>query len=563
MGNIWETAWEHYDRGVPHEIPVPDQSLYFLLKSTAEAYPNQTAIDYFGATWTYSQILAAAEKGANLLAAAGVKRGDTVALALPNCPQHFIVFYALMRLGATAAEHNPLAPKSQIEQQLGRHGGKVAVVWEQCAENFESIAESGGEVFTVDISAMMPVHMRAALKLPLKSARKVKSKMRGPRPDWAKSWDQAIRRQRRIAEDVPHAEARDIAVILHTGGTNGIPKSVPLTHQNIWANSNQNTFWVYKLKPAAETFWSLLPYFHAFGMTFFMVASVSLGACQIVLPTFDVDLALKAHKRRPVSFFVGVPPMFDRIAKAARKQKVDISTIKYAISGGMPLSRSIAETWEDTTGHFIIEGYGLSETSPTICGSPLTPERRHGALGLPFPSTHVKLVDPNNPDVEVPDGEPGEILVQGPQVFSGYLDDEEATKNAFHDGWFRTGDIARNEDGFLVMADRLKELVITSGFNVYPSEVEKVLEKHPQVKSVAIVGTPDDIVGEVVTAAVVPENESQMPTLESLRELASQTLPRYALPKAIHRLEELPRSVMGKVLRHEVRRQILGQDSPE
>ncbi|MBV7363602.1 AMP-binding protein [Actinomycetaceae bacterium TAE3-ERU4] len=555
MPTVQQQAWKYYDKGVPHEIPIPDKSLYFLLENTAKAYPKNIAIDYYGATWSYEEIKNLADKAAQVLYQAGVRRGDYVALALPNCPQHFVVFYALMRLGAVASEHNPLAPPSQIHEQLRRHGGKVAVVWEKCAASYEGIAESGGTVFTVDIAASLPLKLKAALRLPLPKAKKLREKMQSPTPSWALSWDREVKKAKPIADTVEHAQVTDTAVILHTGGTNGTPKSVPLTHLNIGANSNQNTFWVWKLNKGAETFWSLLPYFHAFGLTFFLVAAVSLAATQIVIPTFDVKSALRAHQKRPVTFFVGVPPMFKRIAEAANAQNIDITTIKYAISGGMPLSLEIAHLWEKTTKNYIIEGYGMSETSPTMCGSPLTPERRHASLGLPFPSTQIKLVNPQNPSEEVADGQPGEILVKGPQVFGGYLSDDTNNAKAFHDGWFRTGDIARNENGFLVMADRLKELIITSGFNVYPSEVEQILRKHPDVKEVAVVGLPDEVSGEIVTAAIVTDNPDL--TVEELQDFASKDLPRYALPRKLKNLESLPLSQLGKVLRHEVRELIM------
>ncbi|AOZ72804.1 long-chain fatty acid--CoA ligase [Boudabousia tangfeifanii] len=554
--DILEQAHRYYDRGVPFEIPLPEGSLYENLSRAANAWPKHAAIDFMGRVWNYQDINQAALKAAQVLYDAGVRKGDTVAVALPNCPQHFVVFYALMRLGAVAAEHNPLAPASQIATQLARHQGKVAVVWEKCADNFMSLTENGGTVFTVDISASLPLTKRLALKLPVAKAKALKEKMRGPVPAQATSWDQAVAKAKPIATQIPTATAHDIAVILHTGGTNGVPKSVPLSHQNIGANCNQNRFWVYKLNAAAETFWSLLPYFHSFGLTFFLVASVSLGATQIVLPTFDVKAALEAHKHRPVSFFVGVPPMFDRIEKQATKQGIDLSTIKYAISGGMPLSREIAERWEAATGHFIIEGYGMSETAPTMCGSPLTPDRRHGALGLPFPSTKLRIVDPENPTEDVPDGEVGELLVQGPQVFHGYLDDDAENERVFLDGWFRTGDMVRNEDGFIVMVDRLKELIITNGFNVYPSEVEKALAEHPGIDGVAVVGLPHAATGEEVTAAVKLAEGATL-TLESLRQLAAKTLPRYALPTRLEIVSELPKSQLGKTLRHTVRKRIL------
>ncbi|WP_245792862.1 AMP-binding protein [Boudabousia marimammalium] len=555
--SIAEQAHAHYDRGVPFEIPLPTRSLYFLLETSARYYPNNIAIDFFGRTWTYEKLLREVNQAAQVLYQIGVRKGDTVALAMPNCPQHFVAFYALMRLGAVAAEHNPLAPDAQIAGQLERNGAKVAIVWEKCASSYTQIVEDGGTVFSVNLSASMPAKYRFALNLPVNKARKKRAQVRADVPAEYLSWDNEVANSRLLAATVPHAEVDDIAVILHTGGTNGVPKSVPLTHLNLGANANQNIFWVWKLHEGAETFWSLLPYFHAFGLTFFLICSVALSSTQVMLPQFDVDAALDAHKRRPISFFVGVPPMFDRLAKAARKRGDDLTSIKFAISGGMPLSREIAELWEHTTTHYIIEGYGMSETAPTMCGSPLTPERRHSSLGLPFPSTEIRLVDPANPSMDVEDGQPGEILVKGPQVFSGYLDAPEENQRVFHDGWLRTGDIARNEDGFLVMADRLKEMIITSGFNVFPSEVEAVFNQMEEIESCTAVGISDPESGEKVALAIVPAEEQEgRLTLADIRAFGEAHLPHYALPKIVELFESLPVSQLGKVLRHTVRDQI-------
>lgn len=557
--SIVEQAHELYEPGVPFEIPEPDESVFTLLQDAGRLYPKVAAIDYFGQTYTYAQILEQAERAAQALIDLGVERGDVVALALPNCPQAFVAFYACQRIGAVAAQHNPLATAPELAGQVRRHGGKVVVAWEGTVDKFPVGGDSPVQtVLAVDITAQMPVKNRFLLSLPVKAAKKQRAQLRTDVPDYVQSWDLLVKNTPRIAPAYPQAKGSDTAVILHTGGTNGIPKSVPLTHRNLGANVNQCLFWVFKLHEGAEVFFSLLPYFHAFGLTFFLLAAVKKAATQVVLPKFDVDLALEAHRRRNVTFFVGVPPMFERIAKGALETDTDISSIRFAVSGAMPLSEKVAHLWESASHGVILEGYGLSETSPVISGSPLSPVRRLGTLGLPFPSTRVRLVDLDDPTKDVPDGTPGEIIVKGPQVFAGYLDAPEENAVAFtEEGWFRTGDIAFNDGGYLYMADRRKELILSGGFNVYPSQVEDVLRGYPGVKDVAVVGIPSDDAREVVTAALVMQDGERQPTLEQIRAWASDKISAYALPKQVAYIAELPRNQLGKVLRRGVKEQLL------
>lgn len=548
--SIVEQAHDFYD-AVPYEVPVPETSLYELLDTAARLYPDRAALDYFGATTTYEQVRDQVLRAARVLHEAGVRAGDTVAIALPNCPQAFVAFYACMRIGAVAAQHNPLAPAAQIDGQIMRHGGRVAIVWEKCVDAFP--LDRLDTVFTVDISYGMPTSQRFLLKLPVPRARQMRAQLRGAVPAACVSWDRATASARPIDDDHPLPSPGDRAVILHTSGTNGVPKSAPLTHRNIGANVNQCIFWVWKLHEGAETFFSLLPYFHAFGLTFFLCAAVRKAATQVLLPKFDAQMALDAHKRRPVTFFVGVPPMFERILARAITSGTDISTIRYSVAGAMPLSTTLAEEWEATTGGTIVEGYGLSETAPVLTGAPLSDKRRHGVLGVPFPSTQLRLVSLEDDTRDVEDGTPGEIIVRGPQVFEGYLNAPEESARVFtSEGWFKTGDVGVNCDGFISMADRKKELILSGGFNVYPSQVEDAIRSLPGVADVAVVGVPVADATEEVTAAIIMEEGAQRLTLEQVREWAEKSIAHYALPRQIVFIAELPRNQMGKILRRKV-----------
>ena len=568
----------HYAPGVPAVIDAPDAPLSELLETTARFYGERCALDFFGATLTYAELLEASERAAQLLREAGVVAGDRVSMLMPNCPQHVIAVYGALRLGAVVAEHNPLAPAHEVRDQLDRHGARVVIAWEKGVELVLDPASTaaggpdsavdplaGRTVFSVDLSAAMPARLRAALRLPVARARRTRSSLKARRlPAGVRSWDREVAGAPRLPASWPRPGGDDLAVLLHTGGTTGAPKAAMLTHTNLRANANQAIAWMHLLHEGAETFLALLPFFHAFGLTLNLFCAVQKAATQVVLPRFSVGQVLDAHRRRPLTFFVGVPVMFERLLRGARERGASLRSMRYGVCGGAPMPAAVGAEWEEATGGFIVDGYGMTEASPIIAGTPMGPSRRLGALGLPFPSTDVRLVDPDDPDPrrEVPDGEPGEVLVRGPQVFAGYWDDPQATAAALLDGgWLRTGDMARREDSFLWMADRRRELILTGGFNVYPSQVEEAIRDMDSVADVAVVGLDDGASGELVCAAVVLDADAPADavTLESVRAHAERVLPHYALPRRLEVLDEMPRSAIGKVLRRVVREQLAGR----
>ena len=580
-----------YQAGIPAVIEAPDAGLGELLETAAHFYPDRVAIDFLGATTTYRELLEASERAARLLHDAGVRRGDRVALIMPNCPQHVVAVYGALRLGAIVAEHNPLAPAEELRAQLERHGGRVVVAWEKGVDlildprsreagaagpEADSVDPLGGRtVFSVDLSAALPARLRAALRLPVARAREARDSMRAPRlPAGVRSWDREAARAEPIPASWPRPGGRDVAVLLHTGGTTGAPKAAMLTHTNLRANANQAIAWVPMLHEGGENFLSLLPFFHAFGLTFNLFCAVQKAATQVMMPKFDVAEVLRAQARRPLTFFVGVPVMFERILRAAQEAGTDLRSLRFGVCGAAPMPPAVGAEWERVTGGFFVEGYGMTETSPIVAGTPMGPTRRLGALGLPFPSTDVRVVDPEaleaalgtgapvDVDVEVPDGEPGELLVRGPQVFAGYWGDPEATAAAMlPGGWLRTGDMVRREESFLWMADRRRELILTGGFNVYPSQVEAAIRDMDGVADVAVVGMDAGARGETVVAAVVPAQGAAPGaiTLESVRAHAERALPHYALPRRLEIIDEMPRSVIGKVMRRQVREMLEGR----
>ena len=566
----------HYQPGIPAVIEVPDAPLSELLETAARFYPDRVAIDFLGAAMTYRELLEASERAAQVLRTSGVHKGDRVALIMPNCPQHAVALYGALRIGAVVAEHNPLAPAEEIRSQLDAHGAQVVIVWEK---GIDLVSEplTGGQhggdplkgrtVFSVDLSAAMPRRLRAALRLPVERARRERAAFRAENlPADVRSWDREVAGAHRIPSRFPYPGGSDVAVLLHTGGTTGTPKAAMLTHTNLRANANQAIAWVPMLHEGGENFLCLLPFFHAFGLTFNLFCAVQKAATQVMLPKFSVDQVLAAHERRPFTFFVGVPVMFERILDGAQKKGTSLRSLRYGVCGAAPMPPEVGARWEKATGGYFVEGYGMTETSPIVAGTPMGPSRRLGALGLPFPSTDVRVVDSEdpNPAREVPDGEPGELLVRGPQVFAGYWEDEEATRAAIlPGGWLRTGDIVRREDSFLWMADRRRELILTGGFNVYPSQVEAAIRSLKGVADVAVVGLPNGARGELVCAVVVLADGAApgSVTLEAVRQHAERTIPHYALPHRLEVIEEMPRSQIGKVLRRVVRERVLGSSS--
>lgn len=549
-------AWTRsYAEGVPAEVEVPRETVPDLLTSAAQRFPDRPALEFFGATTSYAELRDAVARAATGLRDLGVRPGDRVALVLPNCPQHVVAFNAVLRLGAVVVEHNPLYTAEELGSQFRDHGAAVAVVWNVVAPVVQQLdAPELREVLAVDLSRALPLVKRLALRLPVPKARATRAAMTKPAPGTT-SWDAVVAEATPLEEAHSGPAHEDVALLQYTGGTTGAPKAAVLTHRNLVANVTQSLAWVPQLRAGEEVLYGVLPMFHAYGVLLCLAAAVRLGAVLVLFPRFDVDQVLAAAKKRPPTFFPGVPPMYQRLATAAEERGVDLSGTRVAISGAMPLPLETAQLWERVTGGLVVEGYGMTEASPIVIGNPVGPTRRPGTVGLPFPSTRMRVVDPEDPTVERAPGERGELLVQGPQVFSGYWNrPEETAAVLLPGGWLRTGDVVEvDDDGFVRIVDRIKELIITGGFNVYPSEVEEVLKAVDGITDAAVVGLPGKN-GEDVVAAVVLERELD---LDAVRESIRGSLAGYKVPRRIVAVDDLPRSQIGKVLRREVRDQLL------
>jgi long-chain acyl-CoA synthetase len=485
-----------------------------------------------------------------------VKPGDRVALVLPNCPQHVVAFYAVLRLGAIAVEHNPLYTERELRHQFEDHGAKVAIVWDKVYATVRDFPQDMGvsKIIAVDLTQAMPLGKRLLLGLPTPKARASRSALTAGRlPSDALEWDSLVG-SRRLRPSHQRPGVGDIAVLQYTSGTTGAPKGAILTHFNLRTNALQGEAWVRGLRPGEEVVYAVLPMFHAYGLTLCLTFAMSTGARLVLFPKFDEGLVLDAARRTPPTFLPAVPPIYDRLVTAAAKRRVRLRSIRFSISGAMSLPVATVERWEAATGGLLVEGYGMTETSPVALGNPIGPSRRPGTVGVPFPSTEIRVVDPDDPTVDRGFDEEGELLIRGPQVFSGYWNRPEETAEALlPGGWLRTGDIVKvSPDGFVTVVDRIKELIITGGFNVAPSEVEAALLSHPTVQDAAVVGLPSAGGGEDVVAAVVLRPGAGL-DVGALRDHCRTRLSAYKVPKNVVQVEDLPRSLIGKVLRRQVR----------
>ena len=547
---------DSYAPGVPHEIDLPTTSLADLIAESVRTYPQNVAIEFFGRETTYAELGDQIERAAEGLRRLGVKKGDTVALVLPNCPQHVVAFYAVLRLGAIVIEHNPLYTPRELRHQFEDHGAKVVIAWDKMVATIQAFPADVAvdAIVSIDMTRAMPLGTRALLRLPIKRARESRAalttKVSGTTP-WEKLFADVP-----LAPEVPGPSVDDVALIQYTSGTTGHPKGATLSHLNLVVNAAQARAWVPDVPRGTAVVYAVLPLFHAYGLTLCLTFAMSMGARLVMFPRFDPDLVLPVVKKRPATFLPAVPPIIERLTVAAKEKGVSLDGIQISISGAMPLSAKVVEPWEAETHGYLVEGYGLSETSPVLMANPVAPSRKAGTVGLPLPNTEVRVVDPET-GADVSAGEPGELWVRGPQVMSGYWKKPDETAEVFDGDWFKTGDIVQiDSDGFVKIVDRIKEMIIVGGFKVAPSEVEDILRGYDGVADLAIVGIPDADGDEVVVAAIVPDPGATVDT-DAFRAYAKERLTPYKVPKRVVTLEELPKSLIGKVLRKKVRDSII------
>ena len=554
MSDTTARPWlSSYAEGVPADIDPPTESLSRLIEESVEKYGDHVALQFFGRTTTYAALGDAVDRVAEGLRALGVKPGDRVALVLPNCPQHVIAFYAALRIGAVVVEHNPIYTAREMRHQFEDHGATIAIAWTKVVQLLQDMPADVGldTIVAVDLVEAMPARLRFALSLPLASARKSRQQLKA-KVSGVVAW-KALLASEPIEASFARPQVDDLALIQYTSGTTGLPKGVMLTHGNLAANAAQARAWVPSIPRGTSVVYAVLPLFHAYGLTLCLTFAMSMGARLVLFPNFDPEMVLQAIKKHPPTFLPAVPPIYERLVKAAKTKGVALSGIEIAISGAMSLPPTIVDLWERETGGYLVEGYGLSEASPVLMANPVGTTRKAGTVGLAIPSTSLRVTDVDDPGRVLGVGEEGELQAKGPQIFQGYWHKPEETAKVLEPGgWLRTGDVVTmDEQGFVRIVDRIKELIITGGFNVSPTEVEDELRACDGVADVSVVGLPHSRGGEDVVAAVIMEPGKSFDE-DAIRAFARATMTPYKVPRRVFLMEELPRSIVGKVLRREV-----------
>jgi len=549
-----DRVWlQHYPPGVPPTLEIPDRSLVELVQESVLKHPDRLAFIYYGAKWTYRRFWEAAGHVAQSLLNEGLQRGDRVALYLPNCPVYPIAYFAALRAGMTVVQVSPLYIGQDLHRLLEDAQPKAIFTLNIQWPNLEKLSWSFAEPLTyvVGMNELYPFPTRLFVNRVL-ARRKLSSRI--PEGARIRRWKPALATPGMPAPVRVNA-ATEVAVLQYTGGTTGLPKAAMLSHRNLVANALQCQAWFNVAVQEREVVLASIPYFHVYGMTVAMTYPLLAGATIVLQTQPDVNEILKLINRYHPTQFPGVPALYNGINHNPKRDEYDLRSIRICLSGSAPLPLEVAKKFEAETGGSLVEGYGLSETSPVTHANPIRGERRTGSVGLPMPGTDQRVVDLGTGTTVLPPMEPGELCIRGPQVMLGYYHQPEETAAVLTDGWFKTGDIAYiDADGYCFIVDRKKDLINVGGFKVYPREVEEVLFQHPGVADAAVVGVPDTEHGEVVRAFVVKKPGATV-SAEELIQFVRERLAHYKAPRLVEFRTALPRSGVQKVLRRELRAQ--------
>ncbi len=558
MATTAEKPWlAFYDEGVPPTVDIPPIPLYAFLDRSATDFPGQPALKMplrylplglrIQAVLTYRDLQAEVNRFAAGLQKLGVKKGERVAVMLPNTPQFVIAFFGALKAGAIVVNTNPTYTPHELEHQLKDSGAETIVMLSPFYERWQAIRERvpTNKVIITDIVEYIGGLFKGLTE---RTLRKEKMMVDVPEGNGVYHWRTFM--SLGTQPEPVHVDHEDVALFQYTGGTTGVPKAAMLTHRNLVANAIQVASWIPTVRRGQAKVMGALPFFHVYGMTVALLFGIYTGGTVILLPNpRPIDVVMKAIHEERCDIFPGVPTMYTAIVNHPEVHKYDLSSVEACISGAMALPVEIQKKFEEITGGRLVEGYGLTEASPVTHSNPIYGKRKAGSIGLPFPSTDARIVDLNTGE-PLPAGEVGELCVKGPQVMKGYWNRPEETKIALDkEGWLHTGDIARmDEEGYFYIVDRKKDIIIASGYNIIPREVEEVLYKHPKVLEAVVAGVPDPYRGETVKAYIVLK-EGEQATEEEIIEFCRQYLAPYKVPKLVEFRSELPKSQVGKLLR--------------
>lgn len=549
-----EKVWlKRYPADVPAEID-PDQytSLVEMFEQSVTRFADQPAFINMGQVMTFRKL----EERSRAFAAylqneLGLKKGDRVALMMPNLLQYPIALFGVLRAGMVVVNVNPLYTPRELEHQLNDSGASAIVIVSNFAHTLEKV------VFNTQVKHVILTRMGDQLSAAkgtlvnfvVKYIKRLVPKYNLPDAISFRSALQRGRRQQYIKPDITN---NDLAFLQYTGGTTGVAKGAMLTHRNMQANLIQSrAAYGPLLNEGHELVVTALPLYHIFALTVNCLLFIEMGGCNLMITNpRDIPAVVKELSRYPFTALTGVNTLFNALLNNEDFRELDFSTLRLSVGGGMSVQRSVAEKWEKLTGRHLLEGYGLTECAPLVSGNPYDLKHYSGSIGLPVPSTDVRLVDDNGN--EVPHGEAGELQVKGPQVMLGYWQRPEATDEILKDGWLSTGDVVTIDDeGFLRIVDRKKDMILVSGFNVYPNEIEEVVSMHDKVLECAAIGVPNGASGEMVKICVVKKDPSL--TRDELIAHCRKHLTGYKVPKKVEFYDELPKSNVGKILRRKLR----------
>lgn len=543
---------QNYPEGINWDMEIEPRPVFTMLDGTVSRFSNRPAFDFMGKVYSWGEIETLADRMAKGLQRHGVKKGDRVGLFLPNCPYFLISYYAVLKAGGTVVNFNPLYAERELKHQIEDSGTRImitadlamlygkmkAMIDQTCLEKF--IVCSFTDILPFPKNILFRVFKRKEL------ARTVY-------PDPAITWFHELTAHGGKPEPVEIDPENDVAVLQYTGGTTGVPKGAMLTHYNVYANTVQSLAWFPDFREGQDRMLGVLPFFHVFAMTAVMNFSVLAGLQIVALPRFDLKQTLKTIQRTKPHFFPAVPAIYAAINNAKDLKSYDISSLRYCISGGAPLPVEVKKTFEKNTGCVVIEGYGLTESSPVACANPLKGNNIAGSIGLPLPRTIIEIINPEDKTTPMKIGERGELCIRGPQVMKGYWRKEADTADVLKNGRLHTGDIAIIDDkGYVYIVDRIKDMIITNGYNVYPRNVEEAIYQHEAIEECIVAGLPDESRGESVKAWVKLKTGKSL-TESELKKFLQDKLSRMEIPREIEfRTKPLPKTMIGKLSRKDI-----------
>jgi long-chain acyl-CoA synthetase len=547
-----------YDAEVPAELVIPPLTIPDLLRHAADQYPQHPATIFMGARLTYHQLKEQVDRLAAALYRLGVRKGDRVAIMLPNCPQTIIAYYATLSLGAVTVMTNPLYVERELEHQWGDSGAKVVIsldiFWPRIAAVKDKLLLE--HIILSGIQDYMPLAKRLLAPLELRRQGKWVSVPFGGNIQAFKK----LISQSYPQPPLPDLSPTDLACLQYTGGTTGLPKGAMLTHRNLIASLSQiRAFLLYEHSETQDIALAIMPFFHVYGMNGLMNMAVHLIGTLVLIPQPEIKAIVDAIITERPTFFTGVPALFVALNNYHSIDQIDLTSIKVIFSGAAPLPVEVMEKFEARTGARITEAYGMTEASSVTHVNPLKGQRKVGSIGLPIIGTEAKIVDTEDWTRELPQGQVGELMVKGPQVMQGYWNAPDETANSLHDGWLLTGDIAQmDEAGYFYIVDRKKDMILSAGFNVYPREVEEMLYQHPKVLEAAVIGLPDGMRGEKIAAYLVLK-PGETATPAEIRTFCRERLAPYKQPRQIVFRDTLPKALTGKIIRRQLREEALAK----